>query len=342
MRSIIIADSPAPHMLRKLLRSAIVLLLCVGTLVLWWANTAMSFEGETLDVELEPGMSAKAVAKAVVSSGAQQPEWLLYAWFRMSGRSRSIKAGSYEFDKGVTPWQLLSDFTSGKEALRRITLVEGWTFKQFRAALNAHEQIRHDSKELDEPGLMSKLGRPGTHPEGRFFPDTYTFGKNASDLKILTRALKAMDSKLAKAWAQRAPDSPLKGPDEALILASIVEKETGSPADRRLVAGVFVNRLRQGMLLQTDPTVIYGMGERYQGRIRKIDLLTDTAYNTYTRSGLPPTPIAMPGGAALLSAVQPAKTRALYFVARGDGSSEFSETLDEHNRAVAKYILKRQ
>ena len=184
---------------------------------------------------------------------------------------------------------------------------------------------------------MAALGRPGVAPEGRFFPDTYTYGKGSSDLAVLRRALHAMDRHLEAAWAQRAPDLPLKSADEALVLASIVEKETGRPEDRALVAGVFANRLRVGMLLQTDPTVIYGMGEKFDGNLRRRDLVTDTPFNTYTRPGLPPTPIAMPGKASLLAAVQPADTRALYFVARGDGSSQFSETLPEHNRAVNRY-----
>jgi UPF0755 protein len=176
------------------------------------------------------------------------------------------------------------------------------------------------------------------HPEGRFFPDTYTYARGSSDMAVLKRAVNAMDKRLETAWAVRNPDTPLVSPEQALILASIIEKETGKPSDRGQIAGVFSNRLRIGMLLQTDPTVIYGMGEKFDGNIRKRDLQTDTPYNTYTRFGLPPTPIAMPGKAALLAAVQPAPTKALYFVARGDGTSQFSVTLDEHNRAVNKYI----
>jgi UPF0755 protein len=318
--------------------------LCLAVLVpsIWWLFSPLAFSSESLDVELEPGMSARAVSQAVVAAGAQTSPDLLYAWFRLSGRSRQIKAGSYEFDKDLTPWQLLVDLSAGKESLRRLTLVEGWTFRQVRTALNEHPQLRHDTRDLSDAELMEKLGRPGVHPEGRFFPDTYSFGKNSSDLKVLARAVKAMDQRLARAWARRSADSPLQTPEQALILASIVEKETGSPTDRGRIAGVFANRLRIGMLLQTDPTVIYGMGDKYQGRIRKVDLQTDTPYNTYTRAGLPPTPIAMPGVAALEAAVRPEATRALYFVARGDGSSQFSETLEDHNRAVARYILKKQ
>jgi len=224
----------------------------------------------------------------------------------------------------------------GDETLRALTLVEGWNFRQVRAAL-ATAELKPDSAALGEAALMERLGRTGVAAEGRFFPDTYTYAKGASDLTVLRRALHAMDRQLAAAWEQRAADTPLKTPDEALVLASIVEKETGREADRALVAGVFTNRLRASMLLQTDPTVIYGLGERFDGNLRKRDLQTDTPYNTYTRTGLPPTPISMPGKASLLAAVQPERTKALYFVARGDGSSHFSSSLDEHNRAVGRY-----
>jgi UPF0755 protein len=225
----------------------------------------------------------------------------------------------------------------GEESLKSVTLVEGWSFRQVRAALAKAEALKPDSAALSPEALMAQLGKPGIHPEGRFFPDTYTYAKGASDLAVLKRASRAMDKRLEAAWALRNPDTPLRTPDQALILASIVEKETGKPADRAEIGGVFSNRLRSGMLLQTDPTVIYGMGEQFDGNLRRRDLLADTPYNTYTRAGLPPTPIAMPGKAALLAAVNPAPTKALYFVARGDGSSQFSATLDEHNRAVNKY-----
>jgi UPF0755 protein len=261
---------------------------------------------------------------------------LLYWWFRLSGQSRSIKAGNYEIARGTSPRDLLDKLVRGDETLRALTLVEGWNFRQVRAAL-AQTELRPDSAALDDSALMERLGRAGIAAEGRFFPDTYTYAKGASDLTVLRRALHAMDRQLAAAWEQRAADTPLKTPDEALVLASIVEKETGREADRALVAGVFTNRLRVGMLLQTDPTVIYGLGERFDGNLRKRDLQADTPYNTYTRAGLPPTPISMPGKASLLAAVQPERTKALYFVARGDGSSQFSSSLDEHNRAVGRY-----
>jgi UPF0755 protein len=262
---------------------------------------------------------------------------LLYWWFRLSGAARQIKAGSYELEAGISPRSLLRKLARGEEALRAVTLVEGWTFAQVRAALANADQLTADSKGLPDYLLMKVLGKPGLQPEGHFFPDTYTYAKGSSDLALLRRALRAMDKTLDSAWRLRRPDTPLKTPEQALILASIVEKETGRSSDRPLIAGVFSNRLRNGMMLQTDPSVIYGLGEKFDGKLRHRDLQTDTPWNTYTRAGLPATPISMPGKAALLATVQPADTKALYFVARGDGSSEFSNSLEEHNRAVNKY-----
>ena len=308
---------------------------------LWWLHEPLPLKlqpgNAVVDLEIEPGTSANAVAEVVVAVGADVPVVLLQAWFRLSGQARQIKAGSYEITRAMTPRTLLSMLVRGEEALKSVTLVEGWTFKQVRAALQKAEQLAPDTVNLPPEAIMEKLGKPGVYPEGRFFPDTYTYAKGSSDLAVLKRAARAMDRRLEAAWALRRPDSPLKTPDQALILASIVEKETGRPTDRAMIGGVFTNRLRTGMLLQTDPTVIYGMGAGFDGNLRKRDLQTDTPYNTYTRAGLPPTPIAMPGRAALLAAVQPAETRALYFVAKGDGTSQFSASLDEHNRAVNKY-----
>jgi UPF0755 protein len=303
----------------------------------FWVNQRLSLTAETVDLTVEPGMSARAVAQAISDAGVQAHPWLLYAWFRLSGDARQIKAGSYEIERGATPLSLLQKLVRGEQALRAVTLVEGWTFAQVRAALQKAEHLTQATRGLEPNSIMKSLGRPGVHPEGRFFPDTYTYAKGSSDLAVLKRAMQAMDERLATVWQQRASDSPLKTPDEALILASIIEKETGVPSDRPLIAGVFVNRLRIGMRLQTDPTVIYGLGPAFDGNLRRRDLLADTPWNTYTRVGLPPTPIAMPGHASLLAAVQPGATRALYFVARGDGSSQFSASLDEHNRAVNQY-----
>lgn len=308
----------------------------------WWLHNPIRLSlpqgGEVLDLQIEPGTAAAQVAEAVVASGADVNLMLLQGWFRVSGQARQIKAGSYEITPGATPRSLLGMLVRGDQTLKSITLVEGWSFSQIRTALQKAELLTPESIGLNPENIMEKLGRPGTHPEGRFFPDTYSYAKGSSDLAVLKRAAKAMDKRLDAAWALRSPDTPLKSRDEALILASIIEKETGKPTDRAQIAGVFTNRLRINMRLQTDPTVIYGLGDAFDGNLRKRDLLADTPYNTYTRGGLPPTPIAMPGKAALLAAVQPAPTKALYFVARGDGTSEFSTNLDDHNRAVNKYI----
>lgn len=308
----------------------------------WWLHSPMRLNlpqgSQVLDLEIEPGTRAAQVAESVVASGADVNVMLLKVWFRVSGQARQIKAGSYEITPGATPRSLLSMVVRGDQALKSITLVEGWSFSQVRTALKKAELLAPESIGLEPEMIMEKLGKQGIHPEGRFFPDTYSYAKGSSDLAVLKRAARAMDKRVDAAWALRSPDTPLKSRDEALILASIIEKETGKPTDRAQIAGVFTNRLRINMRLQTDPTVIYGLGDAFDGNLRKRDLLADTPYNTYTRDGLPPTPIAMPGKAALLAAVQPAPTKALYFVARGDGTSQFSANLDDHNRAVNKYI----
>ena len=323
--------------MRRLLIIGLLLAASLAAAVAWWLNQPLTLAAPTLDLSIEPGTSPRGVAQATADAGADVQPTLLYWWFRLSGDARQIRAGSYELVSGVTPVTLLRMLVRGEESLRNVTLVEGWNWRQVRQALARAEMLKPDSQSLDDEAVMRALGRPGLPPEGRFYPDTYTYAKGSSDLAVLRRALVAMDRRLDAAWAQRAPDTPLKTPEEALILASIVEKETGKPADRAMIAGVFTNRLRAGMMLQTDPTVIYGLGASFDGNLKKRHLQTDTPWNTYTRAGLPPTPIAMPGTAALLAAVQPAQTRALYFVARGDGSSQFSATLDEHNRAVNRY-----
>lgn len=316
---------------------ALLALLGAGAAGWWWLQRPLPLPGPAVDLSIEPGMLPRSVAQAVRDAGVDVHPDLLYAWFRLSGQGRQIKAGSYELQAGITPRQLLDKLARGEESLRAVTLVEGWTFRQLRAALAKGEALKADTRPLDDAAIMKLMGREGQHPEGRFFPDTYTYAKGSSDVAVLRRALRAMDKRLEQAWAQRSPRSVVKTPEEALILASIVEKETGKAADRTMIAAVFHNRLRVGMPLQTDPTVIYGMGEAFDGNLRKADLQRDTPWNTYMRPGLPPTPIAMPGKAALLAAVQPADGKFLYFVAKGDGTSHFSETLDEHNRAVNKY-----
>lgn len=323
--------------MRRLLALIVLVGIALGGAAYWWLHQPLDLGPEPLELAIEPGTTPRGVARDVVAAGVKTDARLLYAWFRVSGQDRAIKAGNYEIPPGTTPISLLQKLARGEEALRALTLVEGWNWRQVRQALAKEEQLKRDSATLTDEALMAQLGRPGVAPEGRFFPDTYTYAKGSSDIALLRRAMHAMDRRLEAAWAQRAADTPLKSADEALILASIVEKETGKASDRGQIAGVFVNRLRVGMLLQTDPTVIYGLGEKFDGNLRKRDLQTDTPWNTYTRAGLPPTPIAMPGKAALLAAVQPQATRALYFVAKGDGSSHFSASLEEHNRAVNRY-----
>ncbi len=327
-------------MLKGLMKWLVSLLLvALGLLggAYWWLHHPMDTRQATLDLSIEPGTSPKAIAQAVADAGAQTSPTLLYAWFRLSGQSRQMRAGSYEIAPGTSPQRLLSMLVRGEESLRTVTIVEGWNWRQVRQALAKAESLQADSRTLSDDAVMAKLGRPGVAPEGRFYPDTYSYAKGASDLAVLQRAMKAMDKHLQQAWEARQPGAALQSPEQALILASIVEKETGKAQDRAQISGVFNNRLRIGMRLQTDPTVIYGLGEAFDGNLRRVHLTTDTPWNTYTRAGLPPTPIAMPGKAALLAAVQPAKTAAIYFVAKGDGTSHFSATLDEHNRAVNRY-----
>ncbi len=326
--------------MRRLLAFFIVVLVALGAFAgagAWWLHKPLKQGGDIVGFAVEPGAPAQVVAQSVADSGVQVNATLLFWWFRLSGQSRAIKAGSFELEPGQTPRSILQKLVRGEVALRSITLVEGWTFNQMRQALAKEPLLKQDSAILAVEAIMQKLGKPGVHPEGRFFPDTYNFAKGSSDLAVLKRALMAMDNNLDAAWGMRLPDTPLKSPEQALILASIIEKETGQGKDRAQIGSVFTNRLKKGMLLQTDPTVIYGMGDKFDGNLRKRDLQTDTPWNTYTRPGLPPTPIAAPGKAALIAAVQPSPSKAFYFVARGDGTSQFSATLEEHNRAVNKY-----
>ncbi|MEO8059047.1 MAG: endolytic transglycosylase MltG [Burkholderiales bacterium] len=325
----------------KALRNLLILLLLLAAAAAggaaWWLNRPLALAAASVEVSVEPGSSPRDIAQAWVRAGVQAPSLLLYQWFRWSGQSRKIRAGSYEIGAGTTPIKLLDKMVRGDETLSTVRLLEGWTFRQFRAELAKADALKPTTAALSDAELMAALGAPGVAPEGRFHPDTYAYSKGSSDLAVLKRAYHAMQIRIDAAWQERSADTPLRSADDALVLASIVEKETGTAADRGRVAGVFVNRLRIGMPLQTDPTVIYGLGAAFDGNLRKRDLLADTPYNTYTRAGLPPTPIAMPGKAALLAAVRPDPTKALYFVARGDGSSEFSETLADHNRAVTQF-----
>ncbi|MEO7115435.1 MAG: endolytic transglycosylase MltG [Caldimonas sp.] len=306
----------------------------------WWLNRPLPLAGEVAELSIEPGRAPRDIADDWVRAGVRTPSLALYEWFRWSGKARLIRAGSYEISAGTTPIRLLEKMVRGDETLATVRLNEGWTFRQIRAELARAEALKPGIAAMSDAEVMTAIGAPGISPEGRFQPDTYAYSKGSTDLALLKRAYRAMGKHLVDVWKERDPATPLRSPDEALTLASIVEKETGVVSDRGKVAGVFVNRLRIGMPLQTDPTVIFGLGTAFDGNLRKRDLVADTPYNTYTHTGLPPTPIAVPGKAALLAAVHPEPTKALYFVARGDGSSEFSETLADHNRAVNRYQRK--
>ena len=326
--------------MRRLLSILLILLLAAlaaGGAGWWWTTQPLPLAADKVEVSVPVGASLRTAAAKAVQGGVRTPPELLAWYFRLAGREQTIKPGDYEVTRGMTPADLLDKLVRGDRIVLAVTLVEGWTFRQFREALAKAEHLTHDTAGLSDDEVMKALGRPGVHPEGRFFPDTYHYAKNSGDLAVLRQSLQLMDKRLAAAWEARAPDLPLKTPEQALILASIVEKETGRPEDRADVAAVFVNRLRIGMRLQTDPTVIYGVGAQFDGDLKRSHLTTDTPYNTYTRAGLPPTPIAMPGKASLMAAVQPSGSKALYFVARGDGTSHFSQSLDEHNRAVNRY-----
>lgn len=305
--------------------------------VWWWANQPLNLRNSPLDFRIVAGSSLRSAIGQMQEAGVDVQPALLGVLARVKRAEGDIKAGSYSINQGTTPLQLLEKLTEGKVTLGQLTMVEGWTFKQWWARLDSHPDLIHNARDLTEAQIIERLGLPVARLDGWLFSDTYLFDKQSSDLELLARASRSLQSKLDSEWAGRAENLPYKTPKEALVMASIIEKETGRESDRTLVAAVFVNRLRRGMLLQTDPTVIYGMGERFDGNLSKRDLQTDTPYNTYMRSGLPPTPIAMPGLASLRAALHPANSDVIYFVARGDGSSEFSRTLDEHNRAVNKY-----
>jgi UPF0755 protein len=291
------------------------------------------------DFSLQPGSSLKSVANQLKLAGVLEDTQVFVLLGRAMRLSGQIKHGSYQLTKPVSIYELLQIVSKGRVAQSDLTIIEGWTFRQFREALNAAPKLRHDSLSLSDAEIMQKIGATEKHAEGLFFPDTYNFPAGSSDLALLKRAYQTMQRHLKENWDTRDKNLPLETPYQALILASIVEKETGQKKDRPMIASVFVNRLRKGMRLQTDPTVIYGIGDKYDGNIRKSDLLKDTEYNTYTRSGLTPTPIALPGKESLYATLHPAPSTALYFVARGDGTSQFSSTLIEHNKAVQRYQL---
>jgi UPF0755 protein len=319
---------------------SVALALCLaagGAFAWWWLARPLPLPRTPFDFEVHPGATLHSVARDLQGAGVLPHAGTLVALARIKGVDRSIKAGSYELESAPTLPQLLDMLTQGDVTQTALAIIEGATFADVRRALRGNAQVKNTVLDLPDAELMAKLGAKTASPEGMFFPDTYYFAAGGSDQALLARAHRAMEERLAQSWASRAPNLPFATPYEALILASIVEKETGRASDRPLIASVFVNRLRQGMRLQTDPTVIYGMGDKFDGNLRRRDLDTDTPWNTYTRDGLPPTPIALPSQAALDAVLHPPTTPYLYFVARGDGTSQFSANLADHNRAVTQF-----
>lgn len=327
--------------LKKLLLWAIVLFLCLGAAASWafyrWIDTPILNEKGSIEFTIKSGSNIRSAARQLNAAGIPIQPYLFELLARVQGKAGNLKAGSFEFSSTDTPRELLQKLVEGKFSLTSLGIIEGWSFKQMRNAINAHPQIRHDTITMSDRELMKAIGSEFEHPEGLFFPDTYRFAKNSSDVQVYQLAHQAMLTRLNEVWKKRAENLPYKTPYQALVMASIVEKETGQASERGMIASVFVNRLRVGMLLQTDPTVIYGMGDQFKGNIRKRDLTTDTPYNTYTRAGLPPTPIALPGLDSLKAVLNPEPSNAYYFVARGNGTSQFSENLSDHNKAVNKY-----
>ena len=323
-----------------LLKSLLLLTVLVAGLAAaaWWSlNRPLALAQDEVDFIVPRGATMRQVAQEMAAAGIPiQPE-LFYWAARLDGRADRIRAGSYVAEDGSSAMALLDKLVKGEVTRADVLLVEGWRFSQMRAAIESHPYLLQDSRELTDAELLLRIGASETHPEGLFFPDTYVVDRYSSALLVYQQAYDAMQRRLQAAWAMRDERSPLRSPYEALILASIIEKETGRAEERGLVASVFSNRLRIGMRLQTDPTVIYGFGDTFEGRLRKRHLETDHAYNTYTRAGLPPTPIALPGWAALEAAVKPEQSEYLYFVARGNGTSQFSRNLADHNRAVNRY-----
>ncbi len=322
---------------KKLLALLALLALAAAAFAVHWAREPlMPADAPALEFNITPGSSVRSAMRQVRDAGVPASP-LLMEWLARGFGTPSIKAGSYRIEGGMTPLGLLDTLARGNTIKESLTLIEGWNFAQVRAEMARQRHLRHDSAGLDDALMLARVAPGYAHPEGLFYPDTYFYDRGSSDLLLLQQAHQRMLKMLDQSWAKRASGLPYEKPYDALIMASIVEKETGREEDRRRVASVFVNRLRQGMLLQTDPTVIYGIGSSFDGNLRKQDLQTDTPYNTYLRPGLPPTPIAMPGRASLDAALNPAPGADLYFVARGDGSSEFSSNLDDHNRAVNRY-----
>lgn len=328
--------------IKELLLWLLFTVVIVTGLFTYYARTPIPLERTPFVFALKQGSSLKSAAHQIQLVGGLNNEWLFVLLARGLGKAAQIKPGNYQLEHEVTPLQLLNMISKGQVEHSSLTIIEGSTFKELREMLNAEPTLRHDSAILSETDILERIGAEEHAPEGLFFPDTYNYDKGSSDIAVLKRAYQLMQRNLQETWKKRDPDLPFKSSYEALILASIVEKETGQAVDRPMIASVFVNRLRKNMRLQTDPTVIYGMGDKFDGNLRKRDLTHDTPFNTYTRDGLTPTPIALPGLASLQATLHPAPSHAIYFVARGDGTSQFSNTLVEHNNAVNRYQLKQK
>ena len=324
-------------MVRRLFALFILAILAVAAAYAWVTRHALPLPEEPFTFTVRSGATLRAVAHELTAAGVLPADWTLVALARFQGVDRTIKAGNYEIPAGTTLRGLLAKLTQGDVTQTSFTIVEGWSLRDLREALRADADVTKTVVDLPDGELMRAIGATEAQAEGWFFPDTYFFVTGATDASLLARANRTMRQRLETAWASRASGVPLNSPYEALVLASIVEKETGRAADRPLIASVLENRLQHGMRLQADPTVIYGIADRFDGNLTRRDLDSDTAYNTYLRDGLPPTPIALPGQASLDAVLHPPPTPYLYFVSRGDGSSEFSANLADHNRAVAKY-----
>lgn len=324
-------------LLKRIVAVGVALAVTALAYALWYAWTPLQVRALPVEFEIKAGSGFRGAAEQLEQAGIEVHRVSFEVLARVLGVASSVKAGTYEVTKRHTPLELLDRLARGDVIQVDLKLLEGWTIRQLRSAVDASPFLRHETQNMNDRELLERLGATEAHAEGLFYPDTYRFAKGSSDLALLRRAYQAMQSHLQQEWKARAPDVPYRTPYEALIMASIIEKETGRAEERELIAGVLVNRLRIGMRLQADPTVIYGLGEEFDGNLRKVHLLEDGPYNSYTRAGLPPTPISMPGLASLHAALQPAKTSALYYVSRGDGSSMFSSSLEEHNRAVDKF-----
>jgi len=331
-------------MIKQIKRWLLLFVISTVLLSVWlvyYAVSPLKLQPSSQEIVIQPKSGLKSIANQLVAQGVLKEPWRFMLLARLLNKEQFLQAGIYTLNKNISPYQLLLSLNHGKTTQGSITFIEGRTFEQMRQKLAVNDAVKQSIGGLSEAEILKLIGSPYSVAEGLFFPDTFYFDRNSPDIELLRISYNAMQVKLEKAWQNREQNLPYKNSYQALIMASIIEKETGKANERPMIAGVFVNRLRLGMRLQTDPTVIYGMGIRFDGNIRKKDLSIDTPYNTYTRSGLPPTPIAMPGLAAIEAALHPAKTQALYFVGKGDGSHEFSNNLVEHNRAVVKYQLKK-